>query len=314
MLHEEKRKEFLKRLQTWPLYCLLEKYFNNTGPGVIKKIKRFFLSPSVYLPYSLWRLGLYKKGKEVETKLFFGRSIKIPLVDCDAFYLYFFGLLGDPIEVKLTKFFIKNFKKNDIFYDVGASWGFYTYLALEFCKEVHCFEPLPHVFGTLSKNLLNEPKCFLNNLALSNFNGVSKMYVSPYSGRSTIEREIFQKDEKSFNKEILVKTTTLDEYLKTHNPPTIIKLDVEGAEKLVIEGGKIFLKNYSPLIAMEVWVRGGNLESFHEKAVQLLKELGYKSFFLTQEGDLKRVVGNLHEEVEKKDFSRDNFIFLKENI
>lgn len=309
---EEKRKKFLQNIQTWPYTYISEKYFQNCGPGIIKKFKRLLLFPSIYLPYSFWRLGLYKKNREVEAKLFFGKSIKLPLVDPESFYLYFFGLLGGPIEIKLTKFFIKNFRKDDIFYDVGANWGFYTYLALEFCKEVHSFEPLPHIFENLSKNLGNETKCFLNNLALTNFGGISTMYVGKSSGKSTIRGEIFKESKELFEKKISVKTTTLDDYLKVHHPPTIIKLDVEGAENLVIEGGKELFKNFSPLIAMEILAQKDGIDNAHEKAIELLKEFGYKIFFLTQEGDLKEINENLFRKLEKDGLTHDNFIFLKQ--
>ncbi len=306
----QKKEKFLKYLQSWPQYSASQKFYSNQGPGIIRKIKRLLFSPSVYLPYCLWRLGLYPSS--LKTQLFFGREINLSLIDDDAFCLYFFKLLGGSAELKLTKFFIKNFKENDIFYDVGANWGFYTYLALEFCKEVHSFEPLPHIFDCLFQNLINEKRCFLNKVALSNFNGIFKMYVSQCSSLSTIRKEIFQNKKELFKKEILVKAITLDEYLKTHNPPTIIKLDVEGAENLIIEVGINFFRNFSPVVAMEVWSKEEDLNNLHQNAIRLLKSFGYKCFYINEEGDLKTTNEDLSEIVKKSGFSYDNFIFRKE--
>lgn len=306
-----KKKRFLNYLSSWPYKGSAQKFFINQGPGLVKKIKRLIFSPSIYIPYCLYRLGLYRK-KDQTTKLFWGRQIKVSLFDLEAFFLNLCGLLSHPSEVKLTKFFIKNFKENDIFYDVGANWGFYTYLALEFCSQVHSFEPLPNIFKYLLKNLSNEHKCFLNNVALSNFCGESKIYSGKESSRgSTIRTELFLTNKKYFEKEILVKVTTLDEYLKTHSSPTVIKLDVEGSENLVIKGGIKFFKNFSPIVAMEVASNNHYLANLYTEAIRLLKSLGYKSFYLNEEGELKRAEGDLTKLVEKSGYICDNFIFLK---
>lgn len=300
----QKREKFLKSLNSLPYLRQAEKFFLNKGKNFSKKIKRFLFSPSIYLRYLLWRMGFYKKSTKV--KLFFNREIYLPPIDTNAFFLHLFGALAHPMEIKLTKFFIKNFKQNDIFYDVGANWGFYTYLSLEFCKEVHLFEPLPQLFENLKQNLLNEKKCFLNNCALSNYNGFSKLYVGKdYSAISTLREEVFQKSKELFKDEILVKTITLDEYIKTHNPPTFIKLDVEGVEDLVIEGGMNLLTKFSPIVAVEIWPKNLDLEGFHQKAIRLMKKIGYQIFFINPDGELKAI---------KKVIGGDNFIFTKKNI
>ena len=49
-----------------------------------------------------------------------------------------------------------------------------------------------------------------------------------------------------------IELTTIDEYCKNHNiKPSGIKVDVEGAEMLVIEGGMETITKYSPWVLLE---------------------------------------------------------------
>jgi FkbM family methyltransferase len=306
---ELKRKLFLEKLEE--SFRKIEKFEKFSGQGLIRKIKRLFFSPNIYITYLWYRFNPIKKR---EIRLFWGKTINIIFKDKPPFFSIT-GTLPDEAEYKLTKFFIKNLKENDIFYDIGANYGFYTYLALEFCKEVHSFEPLPYVFENLKINLENIENVFLNQVALSDKNGKAKIYLPANSGLdalggSTIVEEALDKHYYKFSKSLEIKTTTLDNYLKDHNKPTIIKLDVEGAECLVIKGGYEFFKNNSPLIAMEVWSskEGGQISM---KAVEKLKELGYKSYFINKNGNLELVNGDLSLIVDKENLYGDNFIFKK---
>jgi FkbM family methyltransferase len=253
---EEKRRKFLEYLERKAPEKVIKSFEKNTGPGFIKKILRLIKAPSLYIPLILqskipWFLF---RSKEKKSKFFNSREVIFPLNDPSPASISIFGFIPLVDDIKLTKFLIKNLKENDIFYDIGANYGFYTYLALEFCKEVHSFEPIPDVFGYLYKNLNNEPKAILNNIALSDKIGDALMYINKIStGGSTIIKEVFQKNPNNFLKEIKVPIRTLDDYLKNHNKPTIIKIDVEGAESKVIEGGINFFTRNSPIIIMEVW-------------------------------------------------------------
>jgi FkbM family methyltransferase len=114
------------------------------------------------------------------------------LNDGDATFLYFFGVLfGD--EINIIKFLIKNLKENDIFYDIGANYGFYTLLAQEFITtgEIHSFEPNPNIFKLLKENVKLDlfKNTFLNELALSDKKGESEFYnldIKGHSGASSL--------------------------------------------------------------------------------------------------------------------------------
>jgi len=225
-------------------------------------------------------LGMDFKKK---IKTFWGRDIYVYLADADAAALYFFNTL--PIaEIKIIKFLIKNFKDDDIFYDIGANYGFYTLLAQEFITkgEIHAFEPNPKIFKLLRENSRLDiyKNTFLNEMALSDKAGETEFFdreISGHSGSSSlVKHQHFLK-----YKVIKVRTTTLDDYISNHKPPTIMKIDVEGGESLVLKGGLELLKKYSPMIIMEFFP-----DDLHREAVNILFNSGYRAFKIDNDGNL----------------------------
>jgi len=282
---EEKRNKILNRLNKLAKEDVIEEFEKTTGPGLFKKIERLVKFPHLYIPMILNRLRGKFSNSIIETDFFGFRKLKVPVNDLGPLSILTFNFITFRDDIKLTKFLVKNFSENDVFYDIGANYGYYTYLGVEFCKEVHSFEPIPDVFEFLYLNLKDQENVFLNNVALSNVEGETEIYISKYgTGGSTIIKDVFLKKQEMFSKKIKIKTITLDNYLKNHKPPTIMKIDVEGAEKLVLEGGINFLKEKSPLIIMEVWREF--YDEISSKAVKILLDLGYKPFKIDYQGNI----------------------------
>ncbi|HZY46538.1 MAG TPA: FkbM family methyltransferase [Candidatus Bathyarchaeia archaeon] len=138
------------------------------------------------------------------------------------------------------------------FWDVGANTGYYTIpLAAKF-DEVTAFEPDSTAIGVLRQKI---SKAGLGNvkivpLALSDSAGTSKLYLStkvrsksigssnsliapPKTGKTGAAGEKVS-DQVSF---VEVKTDTIDHILG-HETVDLMKIDVEGAEFLVLMGGR----------------------------------------------------------------------------
>jgi FkbM family methyltransferase len=160
----------------------------------------------------------------------------------------------------------------------------------------------------LENNTLQSKNIFINNKALSDKIGRVILHQSVGgTGGSTINDDVVNLVYKGENfGKVSAEETTLDEYAKTHTPPTVIKLDVEGAEAKVIAGGARTLRTYKPIIAMEVWP-GGKGERFSMPAVRKLYDLGYISHTINDAGELARV-DLIDTETINEDF--DNFIFI----
>ncbi|MDB4984648.1 MAG: methyltransferase FkbM family [Patescibacteria group bacterium] len=310
--YEQKRKDVLAKLDA--SYAQYKKFYEIKGGGIKKKLERLQAGFSPYMKQIFWKLGLFPRHNR-NIPLFWGKRIASDLSDLDIMNLYLFGSLSRSFaEHKLTKYFVTTFKEGDVFYDVGANYGFYSYLASEFCKEIHIFEPLPHVFKNVSDNF-GSKKAYLNNVALTNNDQGATMYSAHNSGVSTVNADFVQarsdNHKEGYVGTFQVPTSTLDLYSRAHSIPTIIKIDVEGAELVVLEGGEHLLKTASPVVAVEVHIKqeDGNIS---QHAVEKLRSFGYESYQITDDGSLEKVEGDLALVVAKNpNLTFDNFVFKK---
>lgn len=278
-----------------------------SGPSLPGKIGKLLKTPGFYVPYALSRFGIYAKKSGIH--LFWGKYIAMPVNDWESFMLDKFGFPGgSDSEYRLAKYLINTLTSSDTFFDVGANYGFYTFLSAELCSSVHSFEPNEHIFRIISNN--SKPPIVLNNIALSNFSGTSVLHTSGNnSGISTISEATVATQRWrwwKYSHEESVHVDTLDNYIKTSGvKPTVIKMDVEGAEKAVIEGGSDFLEHYSPIVILEVW-SGDSGGKISMPAVNLMRKFGYISHSIDRSGRIHKVSGNLSQITEG-----DNFVFTK---
>ena len=149
---------------------------------------------------------------------------------------------------------IENFRDGEVFYDLGASSGpFSIYAALKSKSEVISFEPSAQNFAILDRN------CYLNNhkikypiklfnIALSNDIGVGTLYIYSYEGAGgrQLDKKV-SRGGKQFPTAHLQTTIkeNLDSMIERYQLPlpNHIKIDVDGSEKMIIEGAKKTLKN-----------------------------------------------------------------------
>lgn len=209
--------------------------------------------------------------------------------------MYLYGLLEHPEEVRLTRFLIRTLADDDVFFDIGANFGFYSLLAAEFVKSgrICSFEPVPYVFKNLQKNSRSAPNIEAVNCAVSNRVGTIDFDQAPesrHTGSSIDEKgsRVPGAPLVAFTK-IRVSTTTIDEFSARGGlVPTIMKIDVEGAEKLVIEGARATLSSGSPTVILEV-LKPPTDNRGHRDAVRMLQELGYRPHALTAPGGLREL-------------------------
>ncbi len=306
---EEKKEKFLKslKLREDSINEFRENYYSKLD--FFQNVKGLFKYRTKYLKYII---SIYKP-LSVKILTFWGENFWTTLPREKG--LYFFGSLGNLQEITLTKFFIRNFEQNSIFYDVGAHSGFYSMLARELIGrgEIHSFEPVPKIFKLLQKNMdLKKEKIFLNCSALSKKKGVIDFYEDlEGGGRSTSILLNLTYDPKSPPyKETKVPSITLDEYCQKHTKPDFVKIDVEGGEYNVILGGKELFRNDNPIIAVEI-CRKPLYNIPHKQSLDLLYSLGYKSYKINQEGELELIERIYPEKDIPENLGWDNFIFKK---
>jgi len=143
---------------------------------------------------------------------------------------------------------------NDIIWDIGASVGLVSIYAAEYVEKVISFEPDDLIYNRLVKNIrLNglQDKIEPKNIGISNMNGTVNLNSDGVNGKSPSLSDL---QRHSSHKSIDV--STIDEIVmqKSTPIPSVLKIDIEGAEILALKGGDKFLSSdLKPrLIFMEI--------------------------------------------------------------
>jgi len=132
-------------------------------------------------------------------------------------------------------------RKDDIFFDLGANFGFYSCYVLPLCGTsgaVHAFEANPCLIPHLRRSVeLNAQfgAIHVNGLAVGKESGKYLELYDPdrIGGSSLYPHEWLNRDSK-----VLVPIVTIDEYVRTNGIKRIdvMKIDIEGAELDALQG------------------------------------------------------------------------------
>lgn len=179
--------------------------------------------------------------------------------------------------------------------DIGANAGFFTVLLASLTGptgRVIAFEPYAPLFNLLEKNIRANEFDWVDarQLALSNERGSAMLTINPANdGGNSLGDLSGNPDLKGHLAEDLmveVETATLDAFMKEEaiGRADIIKIDVEGAEHLAIEGAReSLIATDAPTIVCEVGEAAQQQFGQTERELrELLYSLGYKSFRLDE--------------------------------
>ena len=169
-------------------------------------------------------------------------------------------------------------KKNNFFFDVGANIGLYTWEVAKICPDfkIMVFEPDPNNIELLqiTNGLSGSDRVKLCSFALSNKcqeTDFEQDYLTSATGSiATDNKSWIEAYLNGTPNKIKIQTRTLDQIVEKEKYPTLIKIDVEGHENEVLEGGIQTIRESKPLLI---------IESFPPKQAKIiitLKEIGYK--------------------------------------
>lgn len=201
---------------------------------------------------NLIRFKILNKGLTINQIAF---SKKITLnVDKNAYYAFRYFTDIDTDMVNEMKSFMKNTKGKKCFLDIGSHYGIFT-LVFSSNSDTIAFaiEPSPSAYKILDNHCNLNSQCRIKSfqLALGDTEGKLQMQgdVSDHLVVKKSNSSVIEKNEKS----IYVDVTTLDSFISKQNiVPDVIKIDTEGFELNILKGGVNFLKNYNPMIFLEV--------------------------------------------------------------
>jgi len=176
-------------------------------------------------------------------------------------------------------------RPGDVFVDIGANEGYFSTLASKLVSDGRVFavEPQGRLIPVIEENLrLNGARnATVSRLALAERNGTATIHLQ--ASTNTGFSGLFNPGRRGTGTET-VPTMTLDDYFAQNRIGRVrlMKVDCEGGEKLVLEGGRETLRSkcievlaweYHPLVLTEEEI--GVMDQF-------LRECGYS--FLNLEG------------------------------
>jgi FkbM family methyltransferase len=144
--------------------------------------------------------------------------------------------------------------EGDVVIDAGSNIGLFSLFA---AKYFHCqcyaFEPFTAILPTLEENIkMNALDNFIHicPYGLSNTNSVATFNIAHNNiGASSI---VMKRDEISNNDINEIQCVSLDSWVKENNISKIdfIKADIEGAERLLLQGATHVLQTFQPKISI----------------------------------------------------------------
>ncbi len=222
--------------------------------GFLQKLVR------LYTFYSPFRKGKYRLAVaalnsekhapgEIIAAARDGRKLFVNPASLPYRFVYYLG----EYEPSITRVISRIVKPGDICLDVGANIGWYSTLLQKLVGaggEVHAFEPVPNVYEKLRRNItLNEPpnNVKINNLALGNTEKTVELHIFPNLPEGHHSIATFGNTEyESFP----CRMVTLDSYLTGNKIGEVnfVKMDIEGAEMMMLEGADVLFNQKRPPI------------------------------------------------------------------
>lgn len=194
--------------------------------------------------------------------------------------------------------------------DVGANYGIYSHYLSKLSTKCVAFEPYPHLAEILRSGLKGRVR--IESVALSNRSGQTAMLAAPNeTGLNTIEptnRISAKAKDPSSLTTLAVPVSRLDDFQLEQ--VGFLKIDVEGHEEEVIEGGEETIRRYVPAILIEIEER--HRSGARDRISNRLSSFGYEGFFLHQEAlhPLNSFDPDRLQNIERPDDYIRNFIFL----
>ncbi|MQP63746.1 FkbM family methyltransferase [Niveispirillum sp. SYP-B3756] len=157
---------------------------------------------------------------------------------------------------------VASLEKARVFWDVGANIGQYSWELKSLNPTMKCclFEPDPRNAQTISRTIATAglTDCQLFTFALSNQNGETIFYQDQVTGKTGSIAEPARVNSYSQVQfglqplELRVQTRRADDLLPELAPPDILKVDVEGAEQIVLDGAWALIARYRPALLIEI--------------------------------------------------------------
>lgn len=177
-----------------------------------------------------------------------------------------------PVQIKevetLTRLLGMGLVKDfSVAIDGGAHVGTWAAVMAECFGRVFAFEPTPETFSMLTENMAQFPNVVSRNEALMDVAGRVDV-LQPRPKRTKLTARFCRKSETGAVPCIAIDDLALGSC-------GLIKLDLEGAEPLALNGARQTIKRHRPTLVIEVWGLSGRFGHHPEAAHNIALSMGY---------------------------------------
>jgi FkbM family methyltransferase len=181
-------------------------------------------------------------------------------------------------DAALLRLASEQVRNDSVIWDIGANCGVFAFAAASIAieGEVLAVEADPWLSGLLSKSAGLQENAHLKvkvlSAAISDRIGKSTFLIANRGRASNSLEESQGRSQASGSRErIEVPVLTLDSLLDKYSRPTVIKIDIEGAEGAAMRGAGKILRDVRPII---------HIETGNESADEVTDHLRRNNYFL----------------------------------
>lgn len=140
--------------------------------------------------------------------------------------------------------------------DIGANTGKYAYTMSEVFPEaqIYSFEPLPECYHELCRRMANVKRFTAYNIGLGSKSGTSTFFRNKYSSASSflpmtqVHKQAFPQTKEAFSEQSRIVRLDDIAHELVIKEPLLVKIDVQGYEMQVLEGGMSVIQKASIII------------------------------------------------------------------
>ncbi len=160
--------------------------------------------------------------------------------------------------------------QGSVCYDFGASIGYLSLLMARKASAVYSFEPAPHALAEIRRQ--------------SEANGLINIHPVQQVVSGNVRDVEFALTDNAYGSRIIAgqpvpanrpklkfRTTTLDALVGSYPPPDFIKMDVEGEELSVLQGGEEVIRANRPIFCIEL-----HSTQLAKDCIEFLRSHGYR--------------------------------------
>jgi FkbM family methyltransferase len=166
------------------------------------------------------------------------------------------GIWTGTYELEFASRLANAVRPGMVAYDIGSWHGFFAgVMAGQGARHVHVFEPLPVNVDRIRRLISLNPDQLitLHSCAVGECDAEMDLLIMSETSMAKLEESTFQVGQTSTSR-VRVKVRALDAMIEAGaiEPPSLMKIDVEGAEILVLRGAHQAIRRHRPIIFAEV--------------------------------------------------------------